>query len=255
MIKYQNVEPASAPTADLKIEGFQVPAQGDAYDFDVTAYCTRTVSPRPRVTIRRGTDGELEELLETVRTTVRQVARLHSVFHAGEAEDAINRELEFRLGGTLSKEPRAVRDWRVRVEVTPPDAVREAMRKQLLERHAIEAQAEADVLRMRKTDELRLLWQRFLDEAAANPTARHAVRLTETSNVIAETLNDIQTERREGAENLLELVNSIADAHQAADILGLVVNSETVLRKTLEMMGVELPPLNADLLLVASDGS
>ncbi|MES9605059.1 hypothetical protein AB0C69_14710 [Actinomadura sp. NPDC048032] len=256
LIKHQF--PAHAPeppTSDSAFEParFTVPAQGGAFDFTVTAYCACTAAGWRRIALWRDNSTEVERLLETVRIAVRETARRFTVFDAGRAEEAANRDLSYRLA-EMALESDGTLAWTVRVELRPPDEVRDAMRESALDRYRIEAKAEADTLRLKKTDDLRLRWQRFLEESAGNPTARYAVRLTQEPHQAAETLGTLQRERREGAEELLEHVTRLAQALESADILGLVVNSETVLRKTLALMGVRMAPIDDDTPLVPADG-
>jgi hypothetical protein len=257
LIKHQtssHVQDPAPPTAVFEPAGFTVPAQGDAFDFTVTAYFISTSAGWRRVGLWRDSTLEMERLLEAVRVTVRETARRFPVFEAGRAEEAANRGVADRLA-EMAAAADGVRAWTVRVELRPPDEVLDAMRESALDRYRIEAKAEADALRLRKTDDLRLRWQRFLEDTAASPTARYAVRLTKEPENAAEILSALQHERREGAEDLLEHVTRLAQALQSADILGLVVSSETVLRKTLGMMGVQIPRMEDDSLLVPADGS
>ncbi|WP_141584307.1 hypothetical protein [Actinomadura sp. WMMA1423] len=254
LIKHQYTSQApDSPTsaAASEPEHFTVPAQGGAFDFTATAHCTG-VTAGWRIGLRRDGVGEVERMLETVRLAVRETARRFPVFEAARAEEAANRNVSDRLA-EMAAEPDGPRTWTVRVELRPPDEVLDAMRESALDRYRIEAKAEADALRLKKTDDLRVRWQRFLEESAANPTARYAVRLTQEPHQAAETLGTLQKERRESAEELLEHVTRLAEALQSADILGLVVNSETVLRKTLALMGVRMAPIDDDSPLVPAD--
>ncbi len=109
-------------------------------------------------------------------------------------------------------------------------------------------------MRMTETEGLRDGWDRFLDDAAKSKNAQHAVQLAENPHNIAEVLEEVLKDRRKGAEDLVSLINKIVEVQRSADILDLVVRSETVLRKTLEMMGIQLPAMDADALLAPLEG-
>ncbi|URM94351.1 hypothetical protein LUW76_08400 [Actinomadura madurae] len=257
LIRRQNnshVQDPAPPSAVFEPQGFTAPAQGDAFDFTVTAYCTSTAAGWRRVGFWRDSSLELERLLEVVRVTVRETARRFSVFEAGRAEHDANRRVAERLAEAAA-DADGIGAWTVRVELRPPGEVLDVMRENTLARYRIEADAEADTLRLRKTDDLRLRWQRFLEDTAASPTARYAMRLTKEPENAADILGALHDERRKGAEDLLEHVTRLADALQSADILGLVVSSETVLRTTLKMMGVQIAPMDDDSMLVPADSS
>jgi hypothetical protein len=236
---------------------FAVPALDPAYDFKVVVYCTRQPARRYRgyrTSRLLAEEEELRSVSEIIRDTLRQTGRKFSIFDPGAAEQAMN-EL---LAGRLEEAGRADRTitgrWLARAEVTVPDEVLTLMRKALDEEYEIQTRARTTTLRMAETDKLRLGWECFLDDAAKSRNAQHAVRLAENPRNIAQVLEEVLNDRRSGAENLLTLIDKIIEVEQSADILDLVVSSETVLRKTLEMMGIQLPEVAADSLLAPLDG-
>ena len=249
--KYQYSDTDPGRSARVEPSAFSVPARGDAYDFAATVYCTRIPAGRRWGALWSGDEEEIERLHEIVREIARATAREYSIFDAGAAEQAVNDRLRMRLDDEART---GAGQWTVRVELTPPEEVRELMREALRKRHEIETNAEADALRREKTDELREGWRRFLDQTAADPIARYAVRLAEAPEGVAEVLKAVHDERRKGAEDLLKVIDRIAEAYQSADIVGLVVNSETVLRETLKLVGIEPPSLDPDAVLVPIDG-
>jgi hypothetical protein len=91
-------------------------------------------------------------------------------------------------------------------------------------------------------------WDQFLNEAAESANAQHAVRLAEDPSNLAQALEDVLEGRKKGATELLTLIHKIIEAQQSADILDLVVKSETVLRETLKMMGIPVPDAEGTLL-------
>jgi hypothetical protein len=235
-------------------EYFTAPALDPAYDFKVVVYCSRQAGRRRRVSWWQMDRDEFCEVYEILRDTIRQTTRQFPIFDPGAAEQAINAFLVSRLDDAHRKTRILAARWEARAEVTLPDEVLTLMRNVLSEQHQISEQAKATAMRMAKTDELRQGWDRFLDDAAKSQNAEHAVQLAEDPHNIAQVLADVLNDRRKGAEDLVTLIDKIVEVQRSTDILDLVVRSETVLRKTLEMMGIQLPPMREDSLLVPLEG-
>jgi hypothetical protein len=244
LINQQFAVPGSTPSGD-KLESFSAPAAEPAYDFIVEVFYRRTVTGRRRTSLWLD-ERERGGLSGIVRETARQVSREHSILEPGQAELAINTDLDRRLGGGGRTGRPA---WSARVEVAAPDEVRAMMRKGLQDRYEIESRARANQLRMDKTELLRQRWEAVLNDAAKNPTAPHAFELAEGTEA-ARVLRTMLAERRTDTGEWLTLIARIAEAHQNAGVLDLVVESDTVLRKTLEMMGIQLPALDTDALFM-----
>lgn len=221
---------------------FPSPAAEPAYDFTVKVRYRRAMA------VNRGSswwldERELERTREIVRETARHVSRNCSIFHPGEAERLINGELDRRLADGQGRDRVP---WAASVEVAVPDEVREMMRKEIRERYLIESHARADEVRLNTTEQLRRRWAELLANAAREPLAPHAFELAENPEGIAKVLRDVLEGRQADVDKWLGLVSKIVEAHKSAGVLELVVESDTVLRKTMEMMGIELPPLDPD---------
>jgi hypothetical protein len=230
---------------DDKPESFPVPSAEPAYDFTVAVFYRKSGGGRRRTSLWLDA-RERGETSGIVRETARQVSREYSVLEPVRAEQAINAELDRRLAG----EGRAAGSpWSARVEVTAPDEVRTMMRTALHRRYEIDSRARENELRLHKTDVLRHRWTEFLKDAAKDPTAPHALALADGTD-IAKVLREMIKERRNDVGEWLTLIASIVEAHQNAGVLDLVVESDTVLRRTLEMMGIELPAPDGDALLL-----
>jgi hypothetical protein len=249
LINRQFTQPGSTPFGD-RPDSFPSPAAEPAYDFTVEVHYRKTVLGRHRTSLWLD-ERESGRTSGIVRETARQISREYSILEPGRAEQAINEELDRRLaeGGRASRPA-----WSARVEVAAPDEVREMMRRGLQERYQIESRARADELRLDKTELLRRRWAGFLNDAAKNPTAPHALTLAEKPEDFAQVLRAMLDERRNDVGEWLDLVTRIVEAHQSAGVLDLVVESDSVLRKTLEMMGIELPALDPDAPLVPDKG-
>lgn len=232
-----------------ELEPFPAPAREPAYQFEVTVYCSCQPMRRWRGARWPAQQDELARAYHLIRGTVRQVAVQFSIFEPGAAEREMNERLadmlkDAHLDRTLSL------SWTARAEVALPRDVLRLMRDAVADEYKIQATARVTELRMVKTNELREGWDRFLNEAAQSPNAQHAVHLAEDSADIAETLAKVLEARRAGAKDLLTIIDNILEAHRSADILDLVVRSETVLHHTLKMMGIPIPDLDPDNLLV-----
>jgi hypothetical protein len=235
-------------------EYFAAPALDPAYDFKVVVYCAKQPERRRRTIWWQADNEEFNQVYEILRDTIRQTARQFPIFQAGAAEQAINAFLVGRLDDAQRNERILTSRWAARAEVSLPDEVLTLMRNALSEQYQIRVQAKATAMRMAKTDELRQGWDRFLDDAAKSQNAEHAVQLAEDPHNIAQVLAEVLNDRRKGAEELVTLINKIVDVQRSADILDLVVRSETVLRKTLAMMGIQLPAMDEDALLAPLEG-
>ncbi|GAA5068536.1 hypothetical protein HNP84_008397 [Thermocatellispora tengchongensis] len=99
--------------------------------------------------------------------------------------------------------------------------------------------AQADIARLR---ELRALWRAFLSEGMDDWMTTYALRLAERKQDAAGVHTEMVDHRREDAQRLLEMVEKIIAGHRITNAYEFMVDSETVLKRTLQMMGVPLPP-------------
>jgi hypothetical protein len=245
LINRQLTDPAARPLSDEPAT-FSSPATDPAYDFTIEAYYRKTEMNRRRTSPWLD-ERERIRTSVLVRETAREISREYSIYEPGAAERAINAELVRRLGEG-GRVDRSV--WSARVEVRPPDEVREMLRKDLKGRYEIESRARANGLLLDMTDQLNQRWAAFLKGTAKTPAAPYALKLAEKPENFAEVLQEMLNERNKDTDEWLTLVTRIVEAHRDAGILDLVVESDTVLRKTLEMMGIELPPVDRDAPLV-----
>lgn len=221
---------------------FTTPANDDVFEFVVTArldWCVKGERSFSELSAdiadqRGGVHNRLREM-------VRDPGRRHSPFSPAEAEEDMN--------GAL----REMFDTRVHacdeVEITCTPSVHVAMSEEVRAKRQelghrllqIEADTEVHKLRIKKWAELRDLWLGFLQEKSEEHAVRFAVQLAEYPEHIAAVMERMREERREDANRLLEIVRSVVNAQQTANVYDLVVSSETVLRNTLEMMGLDVP--------------
>jgi hypothetical protein len=222
-------------------ESFPAPSADPAYDFTVEVFYRRSAAGKRRTTPWLD-ERERGDMSGIVRETARQVSREYSILEPARAEEAINAELDGRLDGGESR-------WSARVEVTAPTDVRKMLRRALHRQHDIDSRARENERLLAKTDTLRRRWSDFLNDARKDPAAPYALQLVEREDV-ATALRDMLAERRRDVGEWLTLIARIVEAHQNAGVLDLVVESDTILRKTLEMMGIELPAPDEDALLL-----
>lgn len=226
---------------------FLSPARESAYDFIVTCRSSRTYYRRRRWERKPDDPSEFYQIVNLTRRTTWFNTRNYTIFEPAAAEIAINSRLAEALGNAESEQ---VIDpgWAVRAELAIPEAVQDLIRGEIKEKFAIEAKARAAAALIDVTGKLRIGWDRFLDSAAASPNSHHAVRLAEDPSNLAQALEAVIKDRKKGASDFLILIDKIIEAQRSADILDLVVKSETVLRETLKMMGIPVPDPEGTLL-------
>jgi hypothetical protein len=228
-----------------------VPASDPAYDFKVLLYCSKRSRGGRLIGSSTAEERDLSRIAEMAAVAIRQTAKNFSICEPAAAEQAINDRLDslldesHRIHGVLKWR------WEACAEISLPGEVRTLMRNAFEEEHRIRTHAKTTALRMAETDDLRQRWDHFLDEAAKSQNAQHPVRLAENSDDISGVLEEVLNDRRVRAGELITLLAKIVEVQRSADIFELVVRSDTVLRKTLEMMGIELPETEGDALMAS----
>lgn len=244
LISKQTIESVPAD----KPHTFPTAAAEPAYDFRAYVFYRRVDARRRRGTWWLEERDELMRAREHARETVRSITRQFSIFAPGPAELAVNQALSD--GGRADRQ----RMWAARAELAAPEPVREVLRAALREKQEIDAKAAADAKRVESTDRLCRLWGEFLAGAAKNHIAPHALKLVEDPEPVAQVLAEMLSERWTDARDLIGLVTRIVEAHRSAGLLEMAVQSETALRRTLQMMGIELPAQDPDAPLIPTPG-
>lgn len=232
---------------------YDAPSREAAYNFKVVVYCFWRPAHRrwsSRWAIER---EELARVHEIIRKTVRASTRAFSIFDPAAAEETTNANLVRALDSATQAATLIRTGWTARAEVQIPNEVLAVMRKAWEEEYKIEAKAKAARLVMNTTSELRTGWDKFINEAAGSKNAHHAVRLAEEPKNVAKVLDDVMHDRREDTRKFLTLIDKIVEAHRSADVLDLVVNSQSVLRKTLRLMGIPVGEEEVDTLFEPLD--
>jgi hypothetical protein len=232
---------------------FAAPSREAAYNFKVAVYCSWRPAHRRWPTRWRIEREDIAQVYEVIWKTVRMSTRGFSILESAAAEEATNANLVKALDYATHATTSIRAGWIARAEVHIPDEVVAVMRNAWEEEYKIEAKAKAAKLFMNTTSELRTGWDKFINDAAESKNAHHAVRLAEEPKNVAKVLDDVMQDRRKDTREFLTLIDKIVEAHRSADVLDLVVNSQSVLRKTLGLMGIPVGEEEADTLFEPLD--
>ncbi|WP_327090822.1 hypothetical protein OIE66_09415 [Nonomuraea sp. NBC_01738] len=220
---------------------FETPAKGDGFSFEVTIHCVPKAVPKRR--FRSEPVIDREAVLGQIRAQVRERCRQHSPFTPEEAEREINARLR----------PSIPQGWHVRVEVGATEQVRVLQQKAQAEQHAVAALAEVVRSRVTELGNLREHVESFLKVAAESWESRYAIALSQQPDHAAAIVNKMYDERKKEAEQLMNSVQKMVEAHKTADIYDLVIASDGALRQALASLGVAVPPIDSDPLFVPAD--
>ncbi|MGR6919136.1 hypothetical protein ACU635_33225 [[Actinomadura] parvosata] len=236
LVYFQHHEPEAEPPRGMSPATFDSPAKGDAYDFAVTLHLAagsagkRTRGAPPDDLL------DVEAVVQRAREEVRPITRRFEITQAGAAELAANERLSaITLIGTYR--------WRVRAEVNVPEEVRELNRDAYRKQHEIRSRTAAALLDIRSTDEIRQKWQDFLAMVVSSPRAAQAIRLAHDPAQLPQVVAELVEQREGGVQDLLAVIDRIVRNYQAVDLLDFEIRNESVLRKTLELLGLPVPPL------------
>ncbi|WP_433514730.1 hypothetical protein ACQP2T_03395 [Nonomuraea sp. CA-143628] len=242
--------PPAAPEPEVTPEEasyiFTAPAQGDGYKFTVNVWLWRRSATgslvfRPWKELKEDKDHSIKDY---VREIVRRSLRRHSIFEPAEAEETANADLlrwfDDRPTDSVTGK------WRATVELDVPEEVKKLRRAHENELYKMDARAKEIDQHVQKLRASRAVCERFLSESMNSSTARHAVRLTQALDKVADITDEMLDERKEKVEELLELFAKIVDAQRHANAFELVMASETALRTAFRQLGVPLPPPDPD---------
>ncbi|MGP3920940.1 hypothetical protein [Nonomuraea sp. 10N515B] len=241
---YQN-EPEAVPPANVEPFTFDSPAKGDAYDFSVTLHRTATSAGKRARAVLDDELPEAEAVLQRACEEIRPVTRQFEITEAGAAELAANQRL-----ASVSPAMTGSYRWTVRAEVNVSEEVRQLNRDAYKQQHDIRSEAAAALLRIESTDMVRLKWQEFLAAVEGSDRAVQAIQLAADRTQLPRIFMDLVEQREQDAQELLGTIERIMQSYQAVDMLHFVVSNETVLRRTLELLGLPVPPLQEDDVLV-----
>lgn len=237
-------EPEAEPPVDIEPFVLTAPAKGDAYDFSVTLLRTATSAGKSARALLDDEVPEAEAVLQRACQEVRVITRQFDITEAGAAERAANEKLQ-SISGAMT----GVYRWTVRAEVNVPDEVRQLNRDSHRKLHGIRSDAAAALLHISSTDEVRQKWQEFLAAVEGSARVVHAIQLAAAPEQLPQIIADLDKQRQQGAQKLLDTVDKIMQSYEKVDMLDFVVRNESVLRSTLELLGLPVPPLEDDTLL------
>ncbi|WP_431916352.1 hypothetical protein [Nonomuraea jabiensis] len=241
----QQNEPEAEPPVNIEPFVLGSPAKGDAYDFSVTLLRTATSAGKRTRALLNDEVPEAEAVLQRACQEVRSTTRRFEITEAGAAEQAANEKLR-SISGSMTGAYR----WTVRAEVNVPEEIRQLNRDSHRKLHDITSDAAAALLRIKSTDEVRQKWQEFLAAVEGSARVVHAIQLAAAPEQLPQIIAELVEQRQQGAQELLGTVDRIMQSYQAVDMLDFVVSNESVLRSTLELLGLPVPPLEDDTLLV-----
>ncbi|WP_204061085.1 hypothetical protein [Microbispora corallina] len=245
LYRAQQNEPEAVPPIEIPPFTFASPAKDDAYDFSVTLHRT-AISAGKRVRVVFNDEiPEADMVVQRACQEIRPITRQFEITKAGDAELAVNQQL-----ASISSALTGVYRWMVRAEVNVPDEVRQLNRDAYRKQHDIKSDAAASLLHIESTDKVRLKWQEFLSAVEGSARVVHAIRLAADQTQLPQIIKELVEEREQGAQELLSTVDRIMQSYQAVDMLHFVVSNETVLRRTLELLGLPVPPLEDEAVLV-----
>ncbi|MGW4797278.1 hypothetical protein ACWEPC_33140 [Nonomuraea sp. NPDC004297] len=241
----QQNEPEPEPLVNIAPFVLGSPAKGDAYDFSVTLFRTATSAGKQTRTLLNDEVPEAEAVLQHACQEVRSITRQFEINEAGSAEQATNEKLR-SISGSMT----GVYRWTVRAEVNLPEEVRQLNRDNHRKLHGIESDAAAALLQIKNTNEVQQKWQEFLAAVEGSARVVHATQLAAAPEQLPQIIAELVEQRQQGAQELLGTVDRIMQSYQAVDMLNFVVSNESVLRNTLELLGLPVSPLEDDPLLV-----
>ncbi|MEV4838635.1 hypothetical protein AB0K05_29320 [Nonomuraea sp. NPDC049486] len=241
----QQNQPEPEPPVNIEPFILASPAKGDAYNFSVTLFRTATSGGVRARAVFNDEVPEVEAVLQRACQEVRSTTRQFEITAAGAAEQATNDRLQAISGSTTG-----VYRWAVRAEVDVPEEIRQLNRDAYRKQHDIRADAAAALLRIESTDEVRQKWQDFLTAVVGSAQVEHAIKLAVSPDHLPQIIAELVEQRQQGAQQLLGTVDTIMQRYEREDMLNFVVSNETVLRRTLELLGLPVPPLEDDTLLV-----
>ncbi|TMR99601.1 hypothetical protein [Nonomuraea basaltis] len=241
----QQNEPEAEPPVNIEPFVLTSPAKGDAYDFSVTLLRTATSAGKRARALLNDEVPEAEAVLQRACQEVRPITRRFEITEAGAAEQAANEKLR-SISGSMT----GVYRWTVRAEVNVPEEIRQLNRDAHRKQHDIRSDAAAALLQIKSTDEVRQKWQEFLAAVEGSARVVHAIQLAVAPEQLPQIIAELVEQRQQGAQELLGTVDRIMQSYQAVDMLNFVVSNESVLRSTLELLGLPVPPLEDDSLLV-----
>ncbi|WP_061295803.1 hypothetical protein [Herbidospora cretacea] len=238
---FQSPEEVVDPVSIHRIDDpftFQTPAEHDTLPFGAAVRLQwAATGPRTESALEQEIGRHRERWRWFVDDTVRGITRGHPPHHAEAAEAEVNR----RLRGLRVFDDGVQIDCTAVTRLTPAPPILELRQTAWLAR----IQKEDEATEMRQTvqtmNELRRLWRDFLHDGLGDWLTPYAVDLAERTAGAGQTTTALLKNRREETERLLRVIREVMDAQQTTDVYEFTVRSETVMRKTLEMMGLPVP--------------
>ncbi|GAB1819553.1 hypothetical protein [Herbidospora sp. RD11066] len=226
------------------------PAQGDALPFHVTVHatwCAQYKTSRSGRDLHAEVDAKRVNVQRRIHDVIRATARTFPPFQPDKAEEQIEKELAVALYSPVHDCDEITITISTRTWVMASEEVlasRRTLSLQLLDDHNKLELTQSHVWRL---NEERELWLTFLSACESHWRSRFAVHLAEHPVNVADVMGRMQSERRDEADRYITLVQNVVSAQQAVNVFDLVVQSDTMLRRALESLGIPVPDLVTDL--------
>ncbi|HEY8482017.1 MAG TPA: hypothetical protein VIL71_19495 [Spirillospora sp.] len=229
---------------------FEVPAQGDGYDFSVVVHFTWCVTGHayPEALVARA-DEQQFPLKERLIARVRAVSREFAPYETAKAESRFDHvigelfsatRLEFVSGGHPDGEARPIEH---RTIVTMERPVRDNQREASIRRQNAVNEDDLSRLLVQQFSDRRLLWQRFLESGRSEWLTPYAVALAQRPDQVAGVVEKMVRDRRAEARELADHIVGQVQRYKEHDAFDLMLENDLVLRHLLKSMGVpDLPP-------------
>jgi hypothetical protein len=216
------------------------PAQGDAFDFDLSVSCHwfrhRSIEPASyavqiaRMDLRRQLETQLREVSREFRPDA--LATAERIMNARLAEPR-----EFEAGRLVCQ---------VLVRANPGSDLRKNLQDQWRQATAADRAHEAKIRYVDQSRQLRDRWLAFLREFPEDPLALVAMRLADDPTRVADIVeaaqvNRTRTEEQAAAtqESIRKIVQQAEEDHERMDVYDFVNSYESALRELLQVLRAE----------------
>ncbi|MFI6393733.1 hypothetical protein [Nonomuraea sp. NPDC050540] len=233
-----------------KVITFGTPARGDSYDFLVTAeLCWCATGARSQDELLQKIKDRSAEIDAEIKAAARPVARRFVPYRPGDAEQAVGAAMRGAVEAALAAVPDpdgVVLNCTPRVRVDMHDDIKTLQRKYVAEQVEVEARHDRSTLEAERLGELRVVWRDFIADGLPDWKTPYAVSMALQPELSAKLLFALRKDRREEAQGLVETVAQVATGHERLDLLEFAVASDSALRKTYELLGLQLPDAGPD---------
>jgi hypothetical protein len=224
---------------------FVTPGLGDSYDFAVETECCWCASGDLTEDALQAKIDQYAPVFERViRRGPRAEARKHLPHRPDVAESALNDAVKTAVENELAATP-DLDGVVLNLDVTSQVSIAEPVRvmQQGLLGDRVRAAALLDLSEMYATrlGELRDCWRQFIRDGEADWFTPYAVELAQHPENAAKVLFSMDRQRRADAETFVDRLGTIASHHSDMDLLEFAMATDTALRRTCSVLGIQVP--------------